>query len=79
MSEQAISRVLFPGAVTCFRDDDHSSSLDVTIEIERPTRGFGRITLDIPLFGLAPGGVYLAPAVTGRTGELLPHRFTLTP
>jgi len=31
-----------------------------------------------PLFGLAPGGVYLAPAVTGGTGELLPHRFTLT-
>ena len=33
----------------------------------------------VPLFGLAPGGVYLAPAVTGGTGELLPHRFTLTP
>ena len=33
----------------------------------------------VPLFGLAPGGVYLAPAVTGRTGELLPHPFTLTP
>ena len=32
-----------------------------------------------PLFGLAPGGVYLAPAVTGETGELLPHLFTLTP
>jgi hypothetical protein len=29
------------------------------------------------LFGLAPGGVYLASAVTGRSGELLPHRFTL--
>jgi len=33
----------------------------------------------VPLFGLAPGGVFLAPAVTGKTGELLPHRFTLTP
>jgi len=31
-----------------------------------------------PLFGLAPGGVYKAPAVTGQPGELLPHRFTLT-
>ena len=31
-----------------------------------------------PLFGLAPGGVCLAPAVTDGTGELLPHRFTLT-
>jgi len=30
------------------------------------------------LFGLAPGGVYLASAVTGGSGELLPHRFTLT-
>ena len=34
---------------------------------------------NVPLFGLSPGGVYLAPAVTGRTGELLPHLFTLTP
>jgi len=32
-----------------------------------------------PLFGLAPGGVYLAAAVTSRRGALLPHRFTLTP
>src|SRR5439155_4754396 len=31
-----------------------------------------------PLFGLAPGGVYLAGAVTRAAGELLPHRFTLT-
>jgi hypothetical protein len=30
------------------------------------------------LFGLAPGGVCLAPGVTTGTGELLPHRFTLT-
>jgi hypothetical protein len=29
------------------------------------------------LFGLAPGGVYRASAVTGGSGELLPHRFTL--
>ena len=32
----------------------------------------------VPLFGLAPGGVYLAPIVTDETGELLPHPFTLT-
>ena len=31
-----------------------------------------------PLFGLAPGGVYLADPVTRTSGELLPHRFTLT-
>src|SRR5260370_19604764 len=28
---------------------------------------------------LAPGGVYLAARVTPGAGELLPHRFTLTP
>ena len=33
---------------------------------------------NVPLFSLAPGGVYLAPTVTGETGELLPHPFTLT-
>src|SRR5262245_20334946 len=31
------------------------------------------------LFGLAPGGVCLAPPVARGTGALLPHRFTLTP
>jgi len=31
-----------------------------------------------PLFGLAPDGVYLAGRVASTTGELLPHRFTLT-
>ncbi len=34
---------------------------------------------NVLLFGLAPGGVCLAPDVTTGTGELLPHRFTLTP
>jgi len=32
----------------------------------------------VPLFGLAPGGVYQAIPVTRNTGELLPHLFTLT-
>jgi hypothetical protein len=80
MLEWVISRVLFTeAAYSTPRYDDHSSSLDVAIKIKRPTRGFGRTTLKFPLFGLAPDGVCLAPAVTGRTGELLPHRFTLTP
>jgi len=79
MSEQAVSRVLFPEAVTRFRDNGHSSSLDVAIEIKRPTREPGRTTPYVPLFGLAPGGVYQAPDVTAGTGELLPHPFTLTP
>jgi hypothetical protein len=76
MSEQAVSRVLFPPHRA--GDNDHSSSPGVANGIERPTRELGRTTLDAPLFGLAPGGVCLAPAVTGGTGELLPHRFTLT-
>ena len=33
----------------------------------------------LSLFGLAPGGVYRAAAVTSRRGGLLPHPFTLTP
>jgi hypothetical protein len=78
MSEQAVSRVLFPEAVTRFRDNGHSSSLDVAIEVERPTREPGRATPCVPLFGLAPGGVYQALPVTRKTGELLPHPFTLT-
>ena len=32
----------------------------------------------VPLFGLAPGGVYLAVECCHRRGALLPHPFTLT-
>src|SRR5580700_7544463 len=46
----------------------------------------GRAALDrsrreplVPLLDLAPGGVYLAVAVTCGAGGLLHHRFTLTP
>ncbi len=59
-------------------DDDHSSSLDVTVEVKQSTRELERTTLKRSLLDLAPDGVYLAPVVTGGTGELLPHRFTLT-
>jgi len=78
MSKQSISRVLFSERVTRFRNNDHSSSLAIAGEIKRPTREHERTTLNVPLFGLAPGGVYKASAVTGGTGELLPHPFTLT-
>jgi hypothetical protein len=79
MLEQAVSRVLFSEAMQgMVRNDDHSSSLDVTIKIKRPTRGFRRTTFKLPLFGLAPDGVFIAPTVTGGTGKLLPHHFTLT-
>jgi len=32
----------------------------------------------LSLFGFAPDGVYLATAIAGACGELLPHPFTLT-
>jgi hypothetical protein len=60
------------------RNDDHSSRPGVAARLERPTRELERTTLSVPLFGLAPDGVCLAPTVTGGTGKLLPHRFTLT-
>lgn len=37
-----------------------------------------RVAFKRSLFGLAPGGVYQAAAVTCRTGGLLHHLFTLT-
>ena len=43
----------------------------------RPTQGRGG-SPRIPLFGLAPRGVYRATGVTASTGGLLPHRSTLT-
>ena len=79
MSEQAVSRVLFPEAVTPFGTMTiHLGSMLPPSSSDLPGNSGGPPS-DVPLFGLAPGGVYLAPAVTGGTGELLPHRFTLTP
>ena len=60
-------------------DNDHSSRASITRDLKRPTRELGRATLGALLFGLAPGGVYRASGVTTGAGELLPHRFTLTP
>ena len=67
--------------------DDHSSRPAVTHRLERPTRercrcchriGTGR-PISVPLFGLAPRGVYPAADVTIHACELLPHRFTHHP
>ena len=38
-----------------------------------------RLSGERNLFGLAPGGVYLAAPIAQGTGEPLPHLFTLTP
>ena len=37
-----------------------------------------RLSGERNLFGLAPGGVYLAAPIARGTGELLPRLFTLT-
>ncbi len=77
-SKQAISRILFPEAIARLQDDDHSSRMPIARHLKRPTRGLGRAARYVPLFGLAPSGVYPASPVTRRTGALLPHHFTLT-
>src|SRR5438093_10596013 len=72
----SVSRVLSPKHVT--QGDGHFSRTPVTRRLQRPNpraRAGNPIAL---LFGLAPGGVCLADAVTRAAGELLPHRFTLT-
>ena len=75
-----ISRVLSPPRG---EGGDHSSGPAVTDRLERPTHRSneaGRLVAPRGrpcLFGLSPGGVYLARPVTGTGGGLLPHRFTL--
>src|SRR2546425_8710858 len=71
-----ISRVPFPERFA--QGGGHFSRAPVTRRLQRPNpraRAGNPIAL---LFGLAPGGVYRADAVTRAAGELLPHRFTLT-
>jgi len=67
-----------PGSGYPFPGDGHSSGYAVTDTLKQPTRRHGRVALNASLFGLAPGGVYLASGVTAGPGELLPHPFTLT-
>ncbi len=69
-----------PGSVK----NSHSSGMYVTVHLMQPTRELVRTTryapcgTNIPLFGLAPGGVYHAVECCHRRGALLPHPFTLT-
>ena len=67
-----------PGSGYPLPGDGHSSGSTVTGSLKRPTRRHWRATLNASLLGLAPDGVYLASAVAGGPGELLPHPFTLT-
>ena len=81
--KKAAKVAIKPNSVSCSgypkQDNDHSSRIPVTRHLTQPTRELGRAALNVPLFGLAPGGVYKAFPVTRKTGALLPHLFTLTP
>jgi len=57
-----VSRVLCPDHS---QSGDHLSSPDVAIRVKRPTRGQARRPF-VPLFGLAPDGVYPADRSPGR-------------
>ena len=72
-----VSRILSAPAARRRMRGSHSSRPPVARRLKRPNPGTSGGP-PVPLFGLAPGGVYRAPAVTGGPGELLPHRFTLT-
>ena len=77
-SDQPISRILYPVKVTSHRMTIiHLGRRlpDTSSDLPGNTDG---LPLNVPLFGLAPGGVYKASPVTRRTGALLPHLFTLT-
>ena len=62
-----------PGSV----EDNHSSGTYVAIRLKRPTREL-RGPRIVPLFGLAPSGVFRATECYHQRGALLPHLFTLT-
>lgn len=79
-----VSRVLFGDL---HLRDSHSSGTPIARRLVQPTRVRGLKTGSMPdvstrmrslLFGLAPGGVCRAAAVTSTRGALLPPRFTLT-
>lgn len=73
VGSRLISRVLFR-----FRGDSHSSRPAIAHWLKQPTRSLTRAVLCGSLFGLAPGGVYLATNCCQPHGALLPHPFTLT-
>lgn len=68
-----ISRVLYR-----LHGDSHSSRPAIAHWLKQPTRFLTRAAQCGSLFGLAPGGVYLATHCYQTSGALLPHPFTLT-
>ncbi len=84
-SVQALREVYWDRLTSCLRVlyrnalSSHPSSNTVTRAVMQPTREQVRAsTCCVPLFGLAPGGVYHAAGVTASCGAPLPHRFALT-
>ncbi len=76
----SVSRVLSGGSRPV---DGHSSTTGVAAGLQQPTRTTGPVPA-LPcrhgapsLFGLAPGGVYLAARRYRQRGALLPHPFSL--
>jgi len=63
-----------PGSV----EGNHSSRPAIAHWLKQHTRSQARAAPYEILFGLAPGGVYLATHCCQRRGALLPHPFTLT-
>ena len=73
-----ISRVLYLRSVT----GPEAAIIHLGTPLPAPSSGLpghiGRAALKRVLYGLAPGGVYLADPVTRNAGGLLHHLFTLT-
>ena len=85
-ASRPVSRVLYGHRGCPRRRGSHSSGMPVTghLGATYPDSSPGnRLILPednftLPLFGLAPDGVYHAGAVADARGGLLPHPFTLT-
>ncbi len=72
--EWVISRILYP-----LRGHDHLSGMPVARHLLQPTRKRGRAALRcFPIWSCSGWGLPCLPCHHG-SGELLPHRFTLTP
>ena len=79
VSEQAVSRVLFPLKVTLRGAMIINLGQQLPVASSDLPGNSGGLPSNAPLQGLAPDGVCLASPVARGTGELLPRLFTLTP
>jgi|GEM_PF-2142218 len=77
-------RTCKPNSVSAEADDDHSSSPDLAVRIQRPTRRFGEPSRfasaeadSLPIWSCSMWGLPCAVCCQAA-GALLPHLFTLT-